>query len=944
MRAAVEVAQDLHWNPARLIGTALLYLGDYREATASFESVLMPDRNEGSIRATLLASQDSVLLADAAAAFYGYASSGGSNRYYSLALSATERALKLDQQNVSATFTRGLIFERLELRDDARAIWKKYLQGNLAAGWFEEATAHLRALDALPQANLEGAGDLHNVNPVLAEAAHSNAAVFAAAIVAEGIGVSWAQSRESSILAALESAAGAVERTTGDPSARETLEFVRRSPSSTVATAFSSYARASAEYKALQISSAEEDLDASIAVFSRANCPALYAALVQKSGCRFYDNDVRGSLSIAEDVLRRIPSRYHHTRGQALWLAGLCQVLMGRSRLALQSYDQARDEFVATGDIASLSGIETLQAELYQYLGDEDSATINRRGALRDGYLSANPLRISMALSEGGTAAMERGDLEEAGVILRRLVILSREHEDPLAIVDALMSSAQLEAGLNGSVEAARLFASAFDVANRQTDREVRERLLATIALRAGESGAQPLASDWTIGQAIDFFIRSSNQFSLASALLVRGKASSLQGRSAEAEADFRRAMALVDDQLFSIRDPIMRARYLEKRQAFCDALVAHLFQKERVEDALRQADDAHESLLDTYRNHATRRPRERSSISSASSRTAFLEFFVSGDTVYGWSIADGSVRGWIVRASAQSLERLVERLGEQMAMTPNGSGVTRRLLRRLDELLVDPAIPFLGATTTLVVVPDRFLDGIPYAGLLAPDGRYRVETLSISTDVSMRRHADRQSVTVAPPDDIAILGIGGRFGKNQPDLPEVSRELKFLAGLYPSATVRTSVRDHAELIDLVGRHSVAHIATHGFADRLRPLSSGIRLGETASLTAAEIATSRFPSTRLVFLGICEGSAPGSRRTAVGNVSTAFLAAGVPAVIGSLWNVRDTDARAVAEAFHRQLRSGKRPSEALRAAQLSLLRSRSTTDTLGWASFVLTGS
>ena len=89
-------------------------------------------------------------------------------------------------------------------------------------------------------------------------------------------------------------------------------------------------------------------------------------------------------------------------------------------------------------------------------------------------------------------------------------------------------------------------------------------------------------------------------------------------------------------------------------------------------------------------------------------------------------------------------------------------------------------------------------------------------------------------------------------------------------------------------------------------------------------------------------------------RTAAGAVSRVegtlglgrpFLAAGVPYVVASLWDIDDSVSRRFFITFHRALLSGGDPVVALRAAQIALLRSGdpSLAHPASWAAFVSMG-
>jgi CHAT domain-containing protein len=69
-----------------------------------------------------------------------------------------------------------------------------------------------------------------------------------------------------------------------------------------------------------------------------------------------------------------------------------------------------------------------------------------------------------------------------------------------------------------------------------------------------------------------------------------------------------------------------------------------------------------------------------------------------------------------------------------------------------------------------------------------------------------------------------------------------------------------------------------------------------------------------------------------------------FLVAGAGRVLVSLWNVNDLATAELMERFYRHhLRDGMRAAEALRAAQLSMLREERWSAPYYWAGFTLQG-
>ena len=72
-----------------------------------------------------------------------------------------------------------------------------------------------------------------------------------------------------------------------------------------------------------------------------------------------------------------------------------------------------------------------------------------------------------------------------------------------------------------------------------------------------------------------------------------------------------------------------------------------------------------------------------------------------------------------------------------------------------------------------------------------------------------------------------------------------------------------------------------------------------------------------------------------------------LIGAGVPAVIGTLWNVEDATAEEVLVSFHRRYRQGSDAAVALQLAQLELLRNKNKNpglrSVLAWAPFQVIG-
>ena len=93
---------------------------------------------------------------------------------------------------------------------------------------------------------------------------------------------------------------------------------------------------------------------------------------------------------------------------------------------------------------------------------------------------------------------------------------------------------------------------------------------------------------------------------------------------------------------------------------------------------------------------------------------------------------------------------------------------------------------------------------------------------------------------------------------------------------------------------------------------------------------------------KVVVLSTCQsGSGLVQRGEGVMSLARAFMRAGSPAVIGTLWPLRDDEASFLFEAFYRHLSKGKNLSAALQAAQRELIEAGAPER--AWAGAVVLG-
>jgi hypothetical protein len=145
----------------------------------------------------------------------------------------------------------------------------------------------------------------------------------------------------------------------------------------------------------------------------------------------------------------------------------------------------------------------------------------------------------------------------------------------------------------------------------------------------------------------------------------------------------------------------------------------------------------------------------------------------------------------------------------------------------------------------------------------------------------------------------------------------------------------------------------LVHLACHGVVDPVLPSMSSLALGRTEQhdgfLTALEVAHMRVDAQFAVLSACNVGHDAVVNGEGMLGLVRAFMAAGVPRVLASLWPADDQASAALMKRFHAETQSGRPNADALRIAQAAV---RDQTDADGgqpwshpyfWAGWVLWG-
>ncbi|MGB7439980.1 MAG: CHAT domain-containing protein [Coleofasciculaceae cyanobacterium] len=246
----------------------------------------------------------------------------------------------------------------------------------------------------------------------------------------------------------------------------------------------------------------------------------------------------------------------------------------------------------------------------------------------------------------------------------------------------------------------------------------------------------------------------------------------------------------------------------------------------------------------------------------------------------------------------------------------------------------------------TLVFVLDGVLRNAPMAALY--DGKqYLIEKYSIALTPSLQLLEPRSLKQVQLQ---SLIGGLSKARSGFSPLPSVAQEIKQISSKIPSQVLLNEQFTRAALEDQINNSSVAvvHLATHGrFSSNpedtfLLAWDERLNVNTLSQLLKTREQTNKQPIEFLV-LSSCQ-TATGDKRAALGLAGLA-VRSGVRSTIATLWYVDDqSTAEIMVKLYHNLLQTDSNRAEALRQAQLSLLKQEKYQHPYYWASIVLIGN
>lgn len=317
-----------------------------------------------------------------------------------------------------------------------------------------------------------------------------------------------------------------------------------------------------------------------------------------------------------------------------------------------------------------------------------------------------------------------------------------------------------------------------------------------------------------------------------------------------------------------------------------------------------------------------------RSMLCSEKKNAVVLEYFITKDKVFIFVVSKNGLHVEPVSLSKEKLLRYVKAYEREVVNRVDYGAIGDTWLE-LSNYLIEPVSDFLAKSDLIYFIPYGALHYIPMHALeFNGEPLIKKHAVCYSPAASIIRFCKNKGTDRF--DDCASFGV------------VFEDEAEEVAGLFKKNPYLGKTANKENVLSCTGR-DIIHLSCHGKFDNFDPLSSGLLLHNEEILTAREIFNWRI-NAELVTLSACQ---TGLNERTLGDeligLTRAFLYAGAPSVVVSLWSVYAPSTQELMLEFYKLLKKGKDKATALQEAQIEVMQKDEYTHPYFWAPFILVG-
>jgi CHAT domain-containing protein/tetratricopeptide (TPR) repeat protein len=641
----------------------------------------------------------------------------------------------------------------------------------------------------------------------------------------------------------------------------------------------------------------------------------------------------RDQMAEAEELLRVAlegARSLHSNYLEAAALVNLGMIHLGRYR-----YDEAVEDFERASEKARqqapalFGNAQNNLAVCYMNLGEPERAIQIQQDTIARYERSGEKVLLQFALGAIGESYIVKGDFHAAISHLQRALGLASElgRTESAALWATNLSSVSIELGDWRNAEAF----------NQEAIRLKQSVAKSTIAYNILNSAviATGRGEYEQAGRLYDEALDKGKEDPVALWEAHSGKAQVelKHNRTGEAAHEFETSIEILEKTRSDVSRAELKLPFLAPRirlyQAYVDALLA----QGQVERALAVADSSRAQVLAERSGVAPARRLPPGAYQSLSKTTGavLLSYWLAPSQSHVWIVTPREIRHLPLPGSGE-IEALVTQYRGAIERQLADPLRTRLIAgEMLYQLLVAPVRQYLPTNSRVVLVPDGILHGLNFEALPVPGSpaRYLIQDLTIAIAPSLSAAG-----AASKPSSSRNLLLVGDAVASDPTYPPLTAAASEIANVrqhfVPPQVVLT--RDSATPQSFLvaakgGTFAAIHFTAHAVANRESPLESAVLLSG-GKLYARDVMDLPLRAD-LVTVSACRGAGQRmySGEGLVG-FAWAFLHAGARNVIAGLWDVNDQSTAGLMDVLYREMKAGKRPADALRAAKLAMIESK----------------
>ncbi len=890
------------------------------------------------------------------------------------ALDAARRASVLNPRSQEAAFNLALAAESCQLRRQALSAWDAYLGLDRTSRWAREAGEHKSRLESA-----DSSGDwrafreqIQNAGAGSIAGSVKDPARFSQGLreliedeLLPGWGDLWRRGDRAGAAGALtrsRQSADALVRLGGDAMPAAEADAIAglvadAGPAShtrlvALAEGHQAFGRGRARFQKGEYLPAAADYAEAVPKLRSGGSPLWMMAAVQQQIVALQLRRTAEVITALRPLTRTLEaSPYRAARARALWVLGLAHWYRFEPEPAIKYLRRTLALYTELRETENAASVSNTLAGILRALRERSDSWKVLSVALEANDIQRSALRQYLAYFNASIFAEEQG-LDDAALLFQDAAIQAVREGPSGPLAEGLIRRAILRSRDADAQGARHDLATSQPLLAALPDRDVAEYLQATahVAEARLDLPNDPGRAASTLKQAISFF-NKADPIEVPRLHLDVARALAASGQRDAAERELQDGINVLERRRPALDEALRTSYFGDSRELFQDVvgLAVDAGRDPRVVLAYMERAKAR-TVLERLSGSTPIEP--ATVVPRLSSDVAIVSWFVLRDRIVASVVRSGEIEQVVVPISRVTLDGLVRR----QSLVTDPSQVSGE--RTLSEVLIAPIASLVSGASTVVFVPHDVLGAVALPQLREPGGRLLLENHTILTAPSILSFLKASNVLTArsrtAPDRLLALADPEFDRTAFPDLPRLPGTLAEARDFAPS---------YAHSVVLSGREAtapafvrqlpsadVAHVGAHGQVNSRFPELAGLILAPSGTtdglLMARQLSWKTAPRTRLVVLAACRSVAgPYEDGEGVLSLARPFLLAGIPAVIGALWDVDDDASRELMVKVHRRVARGTAPARALQEAQLEMAASSDSRfrDPRNWGAFVTIG-